>query len=61
MGRSTRRMIERLEPFAELPKKGPSEPLMKADDDGKGGERKVWSARPRPPAAKRKRRGGRQW
>jgi hypothetical protein len=54
MGRGTRRMIERLEPFAELRKKGPSEPLVKADDDGKDGERKEWSARPRPPAAKRR-------
>lgn len=52
MRRTTRRMIERLEPFAEPPRNVSDAPLVKADDDGKDGERKKLSARPRPPATK---------
>jgi hypothetical protein len=52
MGRSTRRMIERLEPFAEPPRNASSAPLAKADGDAKDGKRKELPARPRPPAAK---------
>lgn len=52
MGRSTRRMIERLEPFAEPPRSATSAPLVKADDDGKQGKRKKLSAPARRPAAK---------
>ena len=48
MRRTTRRMIERLEPFAELPKKAPRE---KADGDGKDGGKEL-AARPRRSAAK---------
>jgi hypothetical protein len=49
MRRTTRRMIERLEPFAELPKKAPG---AKADGDGKDGGHKELAARPRRSAAK---------
>jgi hypothetical protein len=48
MRRTTRRMIERLEPFADLPKKAPA---AKADADGKDGGKEM-AARPRRPAAK---------
>jgi hypothetical protein len=48
MRRTTRRMIERLEPFAELSKKAPG---AKADADGKDG-RKELAARPRRSAVK---------
>jgi hypothetical protein len=49
MRRTTRRMIERLEPFADLPKKAPD---AKADGDGKDGVRKELPARARRSAAK---------
>ena len=49
MRRTTRRMIERLEPFAELPKKAPS---VKVDGVGKDGGHKELSARPRRSVAK---------
>jgi hypothetical protein len=52
MGRTTRRMIERLEPFAELPKKGPGAPGAKPDGGGKDSAHKELSARPRRSAAK---------
>ncbi|NJM91438.1 MAG: hypothetical protein HC861_01075 [Rhodospirillaceae bacterium] len=52
MRRTTRRMIERLEPFAELPKRAPATPGAKADGDGKDGGHKESSARPRRTASK---------
>lgn len=52
MGRSTRRMIERLEPFAEPPRNASSAPLAKADGEGKHGKRKDLSAPVRRSAAK---------
>jgi hypothetical protein len=51
MRRTTRRMIERLEPFAELPKKAPGTPGVKVDGDGKDGGLKELAARQRRSAA----------
>ena len=52
MKRTTRRMIERLEPFAELPRKASGAPGVKVDGDGKDGGHKELAARPRRAAAK---------
>ena len=52
MKRTTRRMIERLEPFAELPRKASGAPGAKVDGDGKDGGQKELAARPRRAAAK---------
>ena len=52
MRRTTRRMIERLEPFAELPKKAPGAAGAKVDGDVKYGGHKELAARPRQAAAK---------
>ena len=52
MRRTTRRMIERLEPFAELPKRASGAPGMKVDGDGKDGGHKELAARPPRSAAK---------
>lgn len=52
MRRTTRRMIERLEPFAEPPRKASSAPGVKLDNDGKDSERKELPARLRRPAPK---------
>ena len=54
MRRTTRRMIERLEPFAELPRKAPGAPGAKVDRDVKDGGHKEMAARPRRSAAKPK-------
>ena len=52
MRRTTRRMIERLEPFAELPKKAPGALGAKVDGDGKDGGHKETAAPPQRAAAK---------
>jgi hypothetical protein len=51
MRRTTRRMIERLEPFAELPKKAPGTLGVKVDGDDKDGGHKELAARQRRSAA----------
>lgn len=52
MKRTTRRMIERLESFAEPPKKAPSALGAKTDNDRRDGERTEASMRPQRPASK---------
>ena len=52
MRRTTRRMIERLEPFSEPAKRASGAPGVKLDNDGKDSERKELPARPRRPASK---------
>ena len=51
MRRTTRRMIERMEPFGEPPKRASSASAARADD-GKAGGRRESPTRPRRPATK---------